>query len=74
MPSPRDLARGRSPMLPLIVFTLREGWHVSRAANGRLTFDKAGLPPIFTGPVSADHRSGRIPPPTFSANSGGRHG
>lgn len=74
MPNARDLARGRSRMLPLIVFTLREGWRVSRSANGRLTFDKAGLPTIFTGPMPIGHRSRRISPPSSSVNTGGRHG
>lgn len=74
MPNPRDLARGRSRMLPLIVFTLREGWHVSRSANGRLTFDKAGLPPIFTGQMPTGPRNGRVLPYSALINSGGRHG
>jgi len=74
MPSARDLARGRSRMLPLIVFTLREGWNVSRAASGRLTFDKAGLPPIFTGSVPTDRQSGLASPRRAPEKTGGRHG
>lgn len=74
MPSARNLARGRTRMLPLILLTLREGWKVSRTANGRLTFDKPGLPPIFTGPVPAGRPSGLARPHGRPENTGGRHG
>lgn len=51
MPNARDLARGRTRMLPLIVFALNEGWKVSRSADGCLSFTKAGQALIFTAPA-----------------------
>lgn len=74
MPSARDLARGRSRLVPLIAFALREGWSVSRSVNGRLTFDKAGLPPIFTGPVPTDRQGNPVRRQGAPEKCGGRHG
>jgi hypothetical protein len=45
MPNPHDTCRQR--LLALIDFARREGWEV-RSTDDRLTFVKAGLPPIFT--------------------------
>jgi hypothetical protein len=45
MPKPHDARRER--LEALIDFARREGWDV-RSTDGRLTFVKAGLPPIFT--------------------------
>jgi hypothetical protein len=45
MPTPYDSCRQR--LLALIDFARREGWE-ARLTDDRLTFVKAGLPPIYT--------------------------
>lgn len=57
MPTAHDICRGPKRLRPLVELAMREGWTVSRTASGHLTFEKSGLPPIFTRFTVSDHRA-----------------
>jgi hypothetical protein len=62
--NPPDACRPR--LRALIGFARREGWDV-RSTDGRLTFVKAGLPPIFT-PLPLETRD-LLPPLSEDGNA-----
>ena len=78
MSSAYDICRGHKRIRSLVEFAMREGWTVSRTAGGHLTFEKPGLPPIFTGSTASDHRASQnawARLRRFARNqTGGRHG
>ncbi|WP_297185353.1 type II toxin-antitoxin system HicA family toxin [uncultured Porticoccus sp.] len=52
-------SRGYKRLKPLIELAQAEGWHVERTGGGHLKLTKPGLPPIYTGSTSSDHRATR---------------